>query len=162
MGVEKVMIQVGTVSVSAETEGDVLELLRSALTFAREELMQEKQKPASKPVTIDVAGDAEPHSAALLREGTVNSVAAIFGGGSGREVLYSAAVYLTFFVGKPKWTRSEWMEAAKQARDWKALYSNGAARDIGRMVKAGEINENATDVFSLSTASLAEAEPRLG
>lgn len=95
------------------------------------------------------------------REGTINVVASKMGSDSCRKLLIAAAVHLSLFQGKEKWTRDEWTRCASSARDWKNNFSSSVARDIDRLVKAGIVIENSANVFSLSTGALADAETKL-
>lgn len=162
MSIRKIEIRASNITLAVETDGeDAFELLKSALSFARDEqLIGEQRSPKSLTSTGAAADPA--HASEPIREGTINTVTSKFGGGSAREILHAAAIYLTFYLGKTKWNRAEWIETAKEARDWKTQYNSNAARDVGRMVKSGEINENAADLFSLPTLTLAEVESQLG
>lgn len=99
--------------------------------------------------------------AASARQGTVSVVAQKLGVTSARELLLAAAVHLTLYQSKDAFTKDELVACAKEARSWKATYTNQMASNIKRMCDAGTLFEKARDIFSLSDEALAEAEGRL-
>ncbi|MFY9639545.1 MAG: hypothetical protein WCD20_20465 [Rhodomicrobium sp.] len=95
------------------------------------------------------------------REGTVNQVTNELGAKSCRDLLLAAAAFLSFYQGKEKFTRDEWLSCAKDARAWKSDYAKQVYVNVDRMQKSGQINEKAKDVFSLSQSALSELEAKL-
>lgn len=73
----------------------------------------------------------------------------------------AAATYLTLYQGKDSFTKEELVACAKEARGWKADYSNQIAINIKRMLDASTLLEKAKDVFSLSEAMEAEMQEKL-
>jgi len=95
------------------------------------------------------------------REGTVNVVAQKLAAKSARDLFLAAAAHLTLYQGKDAFTRDELIACAKEARGWKAEYSNRIATSITRMLDAGTLFEKSKNVFSLSENKLAELDGAL-
>lgn len=103
----------------------------------------------------------QPSPGGQKREGTVSVVAQRIGAKSARDLLQAAAAHLMLFQGKESFTRDELIACAKEARSWKADYSNQMAVNIKRMLDAGTLFEKAKDVFSLSEAAESEMQGKL-
>jgi hypothetical protein len=95
------------------------------------------------------------------REGTVSVVAQKLGAKSARDLFLAAAAHLTLYQGKDAFTRDELIACAKEARGWKADYSNRIATSITRMLDAGTLFEKSKNLFSLSENELAELDGAL-
>lgn len=96
------------------------------------------------------------------REGTISVVAQKLGAKSARDLFLASAAHLTLYQGKDSFTRDELIACAKDARGWKADYSNRIATSITRMLDAGTLFEKSKNVFSISTEKLSEIEGALG
>jgi hypothetical protein len=114
----------------------------------------QKNENASKQIETPQAHNG-------TRQGTVSVVAQKLGAQSARDLLVAAATHLTAYQGKDSFTRDELVACAKDARNWKANYSNQIAINIKRMSDAGVLFEKARDVYSLSEATLKDVEERL-
>jgi hypothetical protein len=95
------------------------------------------------------------------REGTVSAVAQKIGAKSARDLLLAAGAHLTLYQGRDSFSRDELIGCAKDARNWKAAYSNQMAFNIVRMLDAGTLFEKAKNVFSLSDGAVSDLEERL-
>lgn len=98
---------------------------------------------------------------ASVREGTITTVAARLNVKSCRDLLVAAAAHLSLYQGKERFSRSDWVTCAKEARQWKVDYSVQTATAIGRLLNAGFVNETAKDVFSVPDDQLKSVEARL-
>lgn len=94
--------------------------------------------------------------------GTINTVASKLGADSCRTVLIASAVHLTLVQGKDAFTRAELVGLAKQAKVWKADYTNQVSTMIGRLADAGVLVEKAKDTYFLSDASTGQYRAALG
>lgn len=92
------------------------------------------------------------------REGTVSVVAQKMAAKSARDLLLAAAAHLTLYQGKDGFSKEDLVACAKDARNWKASYSNQMALNIKRMLDAGTLFERAKNLFSLSSEALADVE----
>jgi hypothetical protein len=118
--------------------------------------------PALAPApAAGLGGAASLPQHGARREGTVNTVAQKIGVKSARELLLAAATFLMLFQGRESFTKDELIACAKEARAWKAVYSNQMANNIKRMLDAGTLFEKAKDIFSLSEAMEAEMQAKL-
>lgn len=102
---------------------------------------------------------AEPSES--VREGTITTVAARLNVKSCRDLLVAAAIHLSLYQGKERFSRSDWVACAKEAKQWKVDYSVQTATAIGRLLNAGFVNETAKDVFSVPDDQLKSVEARL-
>lgn len=127
---------------------------KSVLTWAAGQLGL--SQPSSTPAYPDAPSDA-----AAKREGTVSVVAQKLGAKSARDLLVAAAVHLTLYQGKERFTKEELVACAKEGRGWKGDYSNQMALNIKRMSDAGVLFEKAKNVFSLSDDAVVDLERRL-
>jgi hypothetical protein len=118
------------------------------------------RRKASVPAAVP-GGRAQSPQHDARREGTVSTVAQRIGAKSARDLLLAAATYLTLYQGKASFTKDEIVACAKDARSWKADYSNQMAINIRRMLDAGTLFEKAKDVFSLSEATETEMRGKL-
>lgn len=116
---------------------------------------------ASEPSIIDPNPGGVAHKA-IRREGTINSVISKLGASSAREVQIAAAIHLTLFDGKERFTTSDWDDRAREANAWKATWSKDKAHNRKRLVATGFVVENAKDVYSVSADQLREYEAKLG
>lgn len=96
-----------------------------------------------------------------VREGTITTVAARLNVKSCRDLMVAAAVHLSLYEGKERFSRSDWVARAKEAKQWKVDYSVQTATAIGRLLNAGFVNETAKDVFSVPDDQLKGIEARL-
>lgn len=105
--------------------------------------------------------DQPSSSIGQRREGTVNVVAQKLNAQSARELFLAAAAHLTLYQGKDSFSRDELIGCAKEARGWKADYSNRMATSITRMLDAGTLFEKSKNLFCLSAEKIAELEGTL-
>lgn len=96
-----------------------------------------------------------------LREGTVDGVLRAIGGESARRIMLAAAVHLTLFQGKERFSREELVATSKDARAWKSDSINQVGINITRMLDAGELTEKAKHQYMLSSKTLEEMESKL-
>ena len=97
----------------------------------------------------------------VARQGTVSVVAQKLNVKSARDLLIAAAAHLSLYQGRETFSKDELIACAKEARSWKAAYSNQMASNIKRMCDANTLFEKSKDVFSLSDEALVEVEGRL-
>ena len=102
-----------------------------------------------------------PASVEPVREATITTVAARLNVKSCRDLLVAAAAHLSLYQGKERFSRSDWVACAKEAKQWKVDYSVQTATAIGRLLNAGFVNETAKDVFSVTDDQLKNVEARL-
>jgi hypothetical protein len=95
------------------------------------------------------------------REGTITTVAARLNVKSCRDLLVAAAVHLSLYQLKERFSRSDWVACAKEAKQWKVDYSVQTSTSISRLLNAGFVNETAKDVFSVPDDQLKSFEARL-
>lgn len=96
------------------------------------------------------------------REGTVSTVSARLGVKSCRELFKAAAYHISRYQGKERFSRSEWMACAKDAKHWKAEYSAQMATTISRLHNNGFVNETSKDVFSVPDDELRALDAQMG
>lgn len=107
------------------------------------------------PVTVD-------KSTLKRREGTINTVSARLGVKSCRDLFIAAALHLTLFDGRERFSRTEWVSRAKEAKSWKTDYSVQMATTITRLMNSGVVNEVAKDEYAVPDDQLQQLEARLG
>ncbi|RTL63288.1 MAG: hypothetical protein EKK41_23570 [Hyphomicrobiales bacterium] len=107
------------------------------------------------------AGSAVLKFTGPQREGTVTTVAARLAVKSCRDLMVAAAIHLSLYQGKERFSRTDWVACAKEAKQWKVDYSVQTATAIGRLLIAGFVNETAKDVFSVPDDELKNIEARL-
>jgi hypothetical protein len=105
--------------------------------------------------------NADASSLVVRRPGTVSTVAQKLGANTCRSILTAAAAYLSIYQGKESFTRDELIGCGKEARGWKADYSNQMATNISRMLDSGVMFEKAKDLFSLSEDELKNLQTKL-
>lgn len=108
---------------------------------------------------LRISGGDEPSES--VREGTITTVAARLNVKSCRDLLMAAAVHLSLYQRKERFSRSDWVACAKEAKQWKVDYSVQTATAIGRLLNARFVNETAKDVFSVPDDQLKGVEARL-
>jgi hypothetical protein len=89
----------------------------------------------------------QAEAAGATREGTINTVAVRMGVKSCRELMVAAAVHLTLYQGKDRFSRADWVACAKDAKLWKMDYSVQTSTQISRLLSSGFVNETAKDVY---------------
>ena len=88
-------------------------------------------------------------------QGTTATLAAKLGGGSGPELLMSAAARIHFVLGKDKFHRKELADEIKSANNYyKTTYRSNMTALLNGLVKAGKLMESSKDNYSLSADSL--------
>lgn len=92
-------------------------------------------------------------------QGTTATLAAKLGGGSGPELMMSAAARLTFVLGKEKFHRKDLLDEIKSASSYyKSSYSSNLSSLLDGLIKAGKLMEPSKDNYSLSAESLKSIE----
>ena len=134
---------------------------REAVFAWVESQLGRRKAPVTSRGAASHADAPNAHPAASRREGTVSVVAQKIGAKSARDLLLAAATHLMLYQGRETFSKEELIACAKEARGWKAAYSNQMAFNITRMIKAGTLFEKAKDVFSLSEASEAEMQGKV-
>lgn len=122
-------------------------------------LLDGRQMTAAE--TAEQRGYAESE-ASVSGDMGINSVIAVVGGGSCREILIAAAAVIGIVQGRARFPKKEWEEIASSAHLWKASYASSKARDIKRLIQSGELIENSKDIFSLAPSLKATLEAQLG
>lgn len=141
--------------------------IETKLVDLLERLIKAAESSAVIPAMPDQR-DAEPDSLDIKNQPkpklslSINSVIAKVGGDSCRAILLASAAHISLVQGKNRFTRDELVTGAKEASVYKRDYSNQVSRDLSRLIKSGEIIENAKDVFCLSEAKKAEFAAKLG
>lgn len=100
-------------------------------------------------------------AAPVIRDATITTVAARLSVKSCRDLFVAAAIHLSLFQNKERFSRGEWVACAKQAKQWKVDYSVQMATSILRLLNSGFVNETAKDVFSVPDDRLKEFETRI-
>lgn len=118
-----------------------------------EPLQQKPNNPMGSPERAKSDGSK--------REGTFNTVTSALGANSARKIIEAAAVYLTLYQGKDVFSREELIACAKEAKYWKAEYSNQMAVAISRMEEGKFLFEKSKNVYCIEPEALAEMEARL-
>lgn len=81
------------------------------------------------------------------REGTINTVAVRMGVRSCKDLMIAAAVHLTIYQGKERFSRAEWVACAKEAKQWKTDYSVQTSTQVSRLLSSGFVNETVKDIY---------------
>lgn len=97
-----------------------------------------------------------------LREGTINTVCARLGVKSCRDLFIASAIHLTLFEGKERFGRGEWVENAKDSKNWKTDYSPQMATTITRLLNSGFVNEVSKEQYAIPDEQLRQHETRFG
>lgn len=95
------------------------------------------------------------------REGTINTVCARLGVKSCRDLFRAAALHLSLYQGKERFSRTEWVACAKEAKHWKANYSVQMATTITRLHNSGFVNEAAKEIYTVPDQEIRTAENEL-
>jgi hypothetical protein len=82
-----------------------------------------------------------------IREGTINTVAVRMGVKSCKDLMIAAAVHLTIYQGKERFSRAEWVACAKESKQWKTDYSVQTSTQVSRLLSSGFVNETAKDIY---------------
>jgi hypothetical protein len=93
------------------------------------------------------ANARQVESTSATREGTINTVAVRMGVKSCRELMVAAAVHLTLYQGKDRFSRADWVGCAKEAKQWKTDYTVQTSTQISRLLSSGFVNETAKDIY---------------
>jgi hypothetical protein len=96
-----------------------------------------------------------------LREGTINTVCSRLGVKSCRDLFRAAAIHLSLYQGKDRFSRSDWVTCAKEAKCWKSDYSVQMATTITRLHNSGFVDEIAKDVYCVPDNELRAIEAKL-
>lgn len=140
----------------------VMEALKPLNEIGREAVLAWVDSQLGRKHQRNQAGEASPAAvSAPIRQGTVSVVAQKIGAKSARDLLLAAAAHLTLYQGKDSFSKDDLVACAKDARNWKADYSNQMASNMKRMLDAGTLFEKAKNLFSLSSDALADIEERL-
>jgi hypothetical protein len=104
-----------------------------------------------------------PHgeNAGMTREGTINTVAVRLGVKSCKDLMVAAAVHLTLYQGKDRFSRADWVACAKDAKQWKTDYSVQTSTVINRLLSAGFVNETTKDTYVVPDEQMQVFEGKL-
>lgn len=95
-------------------------------------------------------------------EGTTATLAAKLGGGTGPELIMSAAARLHFVSGREKFHKKDISEEIRSASNYfKASYASNLVSLLNGLVKSGKLMEPSKDNFSLSAESLKDIGAKL-
>lgn len=156
-----------------DSKGSHPDLKAMAAVYAvLEPLDQEARKRVLAWVasTFELTAPAQAHappagndkSTMKRREGTINTVSARLSVKSCRDLFVAAALHLTLFDGRERFSRAEWVARAKEAKTWKTDYSVQMATTITRLMNNGFVNEVAKDEYAVPDDQLQQHEARLG
>lgn len=149
----KIKIKMGAIEIEYEGSESFLKEELPALLTAVSDLYK-SSGPLTiasniKDETIDISGLNKKF------EGTTATLAAKLGGGSGPELLMSAAARIHFVLNKEKFHRKELLEEIKTASNYyKPAYMSNLTSLLNGLVKTGKFMEPSKDNYSLSADSL--------
>jgi hypothetical protein len=106
------------------------------------------------PTPVDYSGAA--------REGTINTVAVRLGVKSCKDLMVAAAVHLTLYQGKDRFSRTDWVACARDAKQWKTDYSVQTSTVINRLLSSGFVNETTKDTYVVPDEQMQAFEGKLG
>lgn len=149
----KIKIKMGAIEIEYEGSEAFLKEELPSLLKAVSDLYQ-----SSEPLIENGNADKKPasnSSGAKKVQGTTATLAAKLGGGTGPDLIMSAAARLTFVLGKEKFHRKELMEEIKSATSYyKGTYLSNFSKLLNGLIKSGKLMEPAKDNYSLSADSL--------
>lgn len=146
---KKVHIKYGSVELDIETDD-----LAADLATVMAAIERFGSQPLPRPTLSDLSQDRSPDPAGSVSSQHMNSYVAKLAANTGRKILQAAAYHLTLNDGKDSFTREELFGRARDAREWKSDYGNQQATNLARMVKAGELIERASGVFTVPQKQL--------
>ena len=92
---------------------------------------------------------------------SINTIAVRLGVKSCKDLMVAAAVHLTWFQGKERFSRVEWVECCREAKQWKSSYSVQTSTVINRLLSAGFVNETTKDIYVVPDEQLQNFESKL-
>ncbi len=157
MTTSKIKIKMGAIEIDYEGSEEFLKEELPSLLKAMSDLYK-----SSAPL-IGFSGAAPINSSDSPKiQGTTATLAAKLGGGSGPDLMMSAAARLTFVLGKEKFHRADLLEEIKSASSYyKTSYSSNFSTLLNGLVKAGKLMEPSKDNYSISADSLKYMEAQL-
>lgn len=79
----------------------------------------------------------------------MNTYIAKLGANTGRKILQAASLHLSLNDNRESFSRDELFARAREAREWKGDYANQQATNVARMVRAGELIERSSGVYTV-------------
>ena len=146
---KKVHIKYGSIELDIETDD-----LAADLAIVMTAVERFGSRPLPKAAPVDAPADRSSDPAGSVSSQHMNSYVAKLTANTGRKILQAAAYHLTVNDGKDVFTREELFSRARDAREWKSDYGNQQATNLARMVKAGELIERASGVFTVPQKQL--------
>lgn len=116
--------------------------------------------------TDNRAADLAPGAISVPDTGDVsaqhmNTYIAKLGANTGRKILQAASLHLSLNDGRESFSRDELFARAREAREWKGDYANQQATNVARMVRAGELIERSSGVYTVPTKVLETSKQAL-
>lgn len=149
---KKVHIKYGSIEINIETDSLSTDL---ATVMDAIERFGSHSPPKQSGAELLADRPADPPGAISAQH--MNSYVAKLSANTGRKILQAAAYHLTLNDAKDSFTREELFGRARDAREWKSDYGNQQATNLARMVKAGELIERASGVFTVPQKQLDQA-----
>lgn len=149
---KKIHLKYGTVEIELETNDLAADLDTVVKTLERLGNQAAPPTPAAPS-----KGETQIENLSSVSAQHMNSYVAKLSANTGRKILQAAAYHLTLNDGKDAFSRDDLSARAREAREWKSDYGNQQATNIARMVKAGEIIERASGVYTVPQKQLDQA-----
>jgi hypothetical protein len=149
----KIKIKMGAIEIEYEgSEAFLKEELPSLLKAVSDLYQSSGPFIEAGSATVELAGSS---SGVKKIQGTTATLAAKLGGGSGPELMMSAAARITFVLGKEKFHRKDLLEEIKSASNYyKNTYMSNFSSLLNGLVKTGKLMEPSKDNYSLSADSV--------
>lgn len=153
----KIRIKIGAIEIDYEGTEEFLKQELPELLKTVSELYM-----SSAPLIEQNGSTADSSSSSQKIQGTTATLAAKLGGGSGPDLIMSAAARLHFVLGKEKFHKKDIAEEIKSATNYfKSSYSSNLVSLLNGLVKSGKLMEPSKDNFSLSADSLKDIGAKL-
>lgn len=149
----KIRIKMGAIEIEYEGSESFLKEELPALLTAVSDLYKSSAPliGASSLVTETAISSITPKKI----EGTTANLAAKLGGGTGPDLIMTAAAQLTFVQNKDKFSRKDLVTEIKSASAYyKVSYFSNLTPLLNGLVKDGKLMEPANGTYSLSAESL--------
>lgn len=153
---KKVHLKYGTVEIDLETDDLAPDLATVVETLER----LVNHAPPAPHIAANKIDDPADHLSTVSSQ-HMNSYVAKLSANTSRKILQAAAYHLTLNDGKDSFARDELFARARDAREWKSDYGNQQATNIARMVKAGELIERTSGVYTVPQKQLDQATQAL-
>jgi hypothetical protein len=140
--------------------------LEADLAVTRKFLVEMTGVPAFVAGSSPSAGASEPlpeqqHQPNALLQQTMNGYVARLGGDSARKLMQVAALHLALHDQKDVFSKADLLARVREAKEWKADYSNQQASNLHRMVKSNELIEKSGGMYAVPDKVLNEARGKL-